>query len=592
MSLTRRESNALIYVLSKLPDFIVTEGRRALLESAGLERYVQRVNLQGAARIVASALIEQLKQHDEDLSLFLRNLLDSRDDIPNSHVSLIASLIIQHRLVNDPEGYREKLRIRYGQLLAVGDPSKWKDKGFEKYQSNFKVRHYIVIPTLLFMLVTVFFFLARFPGDLPFYLLSTRDSVIRFNQWIEKLFGIETTFSDEIRVVAFTTLQKIPTESERAYQRKRYAALIDKLSKAGAKIIAFDMYFKSSTPSDGKLIKSIEEAKGRGTFIIMGTNDSRGYTKIEEQLKKAGSEWATTCLGKVAGSIHKAPVAVLRKKEVEEVQAEQQIPIAEPYPLALKIFEIHRGIGKSNGDKKLKIKLSSEQGLGEELGFADLKIQWKSNQGIEKELEFSKLEESEEKIECNTDEGDRVAYIFFDFYPGLEARSPYFFEASNLLEGNMDLSVPFKNKIVLVGSQVKDCHSKDCDVHAVGGKKVYGLQLHANVLNALLKNEIIRPANEVYQLMILICFCISGVVFRYLLPERLGLMIFCSLLYLFSTLMIYAQYRIVLDIFYPISAFWLAYWIVPKLDVWLEKKTVLPKLDDKLEKQVQSIIKK
>ena len=56
--------------------------------------------------------------------------------------------------------------------------------------------------------------------------------------------------------------------------------MIDTLSRAGARSIAFDMYLNERGPYDNELITAMQSAKARGTAVIFGTQ--RGSSAVQD----------------------------------------------------------------------------------------------------------------------------------------------------------------------------------------------------------------------------------------------------------------------------------------------------------------------
>jgi Predicted transmembrane sensor domain len=82
--------------------------------------------------------------------------------------------------------------------------------------------------------------------------------------------------------------------------RREHTILIDKLSQAGAKVIAFDMYFEEPTAYDGELSNAIKRAQDRRTTVIAGfRNLAEGQQpKSVRQLSNAGMRLGLLCIGK------------------------------------------------------------------------------------------------------------------------------------------------------------------------------------------------------------------------------------------------------------------------------------------------------
>jgi len=58
--------------------------------------------------------------------------------------------------------------------------------------------------------------------------------------------------------------------------RPQHAALLDKLSLAGARVVAFDVRFQAVSPYDAVLAAAVDRARTRGTRVVDGANSLRG----------------------------------------------------------------------------------------------------------------------------------------------------------------------------------------------------------------------------------------------------------------------------------------------------------------------------
>jgi CHASE2 domain-containing sensor protein len=74
---------------------------------------------------------------------------------------------------------------------------------------------------------------------------------------------------DSIAIV--TTQEAISPE-----MRPRHAALVDSLSRAGARVVAFDIRFQDSTAHDAALAAAVDRARSRGTSVVDGANRLSG----------------------------------------------------------------------------------------------------------------------------------------------------------------------------------------------------------------------------------------------------------------------------------------------------------------------------
>jgi CHASE2 domain-containing sensor protein len=114
--------------------------------------------------------------------------------------------------------------------------------------------------------------------------------------WFGDPRGRSLTFADSIE---FTTATL--DSAERLRQRPRYAALVDKLSEAGARIVVFDIFFRTPQPDeDPTLAVAFARAEARGTSVVFGAVDLRqGHPNVVPSLAATASVGGV-CLGENA----------------------------------------------------------------------------------------------------------------------------------------------------------------------------------------------------------------------------------------------------------------------------------------------------
>ena len=81
-------------------------------------------------------------------------------------------------------------------------------------------------------------------------------------------FGDPVAGSLPLDSVAIVTIQAAITPE----MRPRHAALVDSLSRAGARVVAFDIRFQDSTSHDSVLAAAVDRARARGTSVVDGAN--------------------------------------------------------------------------------------------------------------------------------------------------------------------------------------------------------------------------------------------------------------------------------------------------------------------------------
>ena len=85
-------------------------------------------------------------------------------------------------------------------------------------------------------------------------------------------FGDPVAGSLPLDSIALVTTQE-PVSPE---MRPRHAALVDLLSRAGARVVAFDFRFQASSQYDEALAAAVDRARARGTSVVDGADSLRG----------------------------------------------------------------------------------------------------------------------------------------------------------------------------------------------------------------------------------------------------------------------------------------------------------------------------
>ncbi len=112
----------------------------------------------------------------------------------------------------------------------------------------------------------------------------------------------------------------------------------------------------------------------------------------------------------------------------------------------------------------------------------------------------------------------------------------------------------------------------DAESFEVGlGEKRYGVELHADALNTLLKAVPIRSLATTGQFVIMLCLGLVGAFIRYWMPQsrrswRISLLLAVLVAYLASTIYVYSQYHVLLNTVYHASALLIAYWVAGKVE--------------------------
>ena len=129
--------------------------------------------------------------------------------------------------------------------------------------------------------------------------------------WVAGL-GAEKPFDDRIVQVAITpeTEQHFGRPFGPAW-RADHARLIDRLSEAGVRTIAFDLFFEQATPGDEEFVDAIFRARTRGTAVIFGVRAiDAGQPRAIERLIATANGWGIACAGRKLGLARSMPLAI------------------------------------------------------------------------------------------------------------------------------------------------------------------------------------------------------------------------------------------------------------------------------------------
>ncbi|NMG74262.1 CHASE2 domain-containing protein [Aromatoleum diolicum] len=336
----------------------------------------------------------------------------------------------------------------------------------------------------------------------------------------------------EIVAIDAETERKIGRPFDRSWRRE-HAQLIDALSRAGARVIAFDIFLGEPGPDDEMLVEAIRAAKQNGTAVVFGTRTGSPSRIAELTDVVAGT--GMLCAGTRLGYATVVPLAVRGKQDVIALG----LLAAEPNSV---VEEIDTRSGT--------ILLRTPAGL--------------------KRIAYS-LDEvltSGQKACPILEKGDAVAQLIVDFRPPDQlARRRHRYEE---LVQNPAAIPPdaFKDRIVLVGSEARD--DRIAVLRGLTTEERGGYEVHADTLNTILHGTRIHPLDPFDQFLIMIAMGGLGVTARLAgvlksRPLRWVYLVGVPLLYFAASLLLYVEADILLNQPYHISAFFIAYVALVKI---------------------------
>jgi CHASE2 domain-containing sensor protein len=165
----------------------------------------------------------------------------------------------------EAEGEREIIRDTTLAIENTADPKRLEKQHaiLDRAEARLRFRNRAVATTVVMFFVAV---LAAASG--LFDHLKLAWIVAASPVW----FGDPLAGTLPVDSIAIVTTQDSITQD----WRPRHAELLTKLSRAGARVVAFDVRFKSPTVHDGILAAAADSARVRGTLVVAGANELRG----------------------------------------------------------------------------------------------------------------------------------------------------------------------------------------------------------------------------------------------------------------------------------------------------------------------------
>jgi len=347
---------------------------------------------------------------------------------------------------------------------------------------------------------------------------------------------------------------QIPEQIDESW-RQHHGELLDKLSRAGARVVAFDIYFEDDSEYDQQFSASIEDARDRGTGVIVGARatSSDGEPRVAAKIRDAASGVGILCLGTIWGFAPVAPVVVHKGSDPNKA-----LP-----SLALAAYMESRsasGFSLKEGERQVLI-------WGDDLGSVEL--------GVSKVTE---VRGSSEGAEGAAERGcpairpnDLVADRYIQFSPlsTLRTYGTGFFPYQQAQYGDPESLRPyFQGKIALVG--VADPQD-ELPVHARLGEKRFGMEIHVDAIHSLAQPQAIQPLQWQQQYLIAVVLGALAALMVFAIPARHGAwrrLAFwtVALGYVAIAVFVYLEYRLLLNTIYQIGAFALVYWAAGQVE--------------------------
>jgi CHASE2 domain-containing sensor protein len=352
-------------------------------------------------------------------------------------------------------------------------------------------------------------------------------------------------FTDRIALIAITdrTAARFhrPFDDPDANWRGDHARLVERLSSAGAKVVAFDMYFPRSREFDAEFSRAILAAKERGTSVVVGVRDApERKPALTPVLADAVSDWGLLCVGETQNSADLVPLLV------DKPGQSNREPLRS---LALATVAAYHGWTVTGLDEKMKSVLV------------------KAGASPPKRVGISGLErlKRDQKFCGILAAGDVAANRIIDVTPRRllrDSRRRLAYE-DVLASPNTRLGA-VNGKIVLVGEE--SSRERFPLRRGLSSEDRYGYELHADAMNTLFQPLTIRPLAAGWQLLIIFILSLAGGLVWVWQPNRplirWAVLAALGALYLAAAIWAYGRYRALLTTAYPLLALLLSYLVV------------------------------
>jgi CHASE2 domain-containing sensor protein len=360
-----------------------------------------------------------------------------------------------------------------------------------------------------------------------------------YTVWLVDSFSPKS-FTDRIALIPMTerTATRFARPLLGANWRGEHAKLVERLSRAGAKVIVFDMFFPKSKEFDEEFSQSIAAAKQRGTSVVVGAiNAPERRPEITPVLAGAVSDWGLLCVGETQDSAELVPLLVDRPGANRE-------PLQS---LALAGVAAYNGWTVTGLDTQTKsILVKTGASSPQHVGISGL-------EQLRKNQKFCGLLAA----------GDVAANRIIDITPSRTLK-----DAKRHLAYEDVVASPtppdVRGKIVVVG--VEDPSEEFELRRGFSSESRYGYELHADAMNTLFQSLTIRPLAAWPQFLIIFVLSLAGGLVWVWQPDRAlvrwAALIGLIVLYIGVAIWSYGRYRVLHTTVYPSLALLVSYLIV------------------------------
>jgi CHASE2 domain-containing sensor protein len=349
--------------------------------------------------------------------------------------------------------------------------------------------------------------------------------------------------SDNIAVVVGRNLDKT--------WRDEHAIVLDRLSAARARVVAFDMWFSQTTENDSIFAAAITRAQAKGTVVVVGVNNLRdGQPVIAPALREAKVRWGVLCVATTRNKVRTAEHAtlLLEKPDGERLRHLPGFGLA--------------AVAAFRGDSVVDFENR------------DLQVRVLSTAGIET-INASGMDvvESDQPNCSAVAAGDTVATLITGYASTerLQSEERRYTYDEFLGPAGASVASALAGKIVLIGAQTED--ERFTVLRGPTPETLYGVDIHADVVNSILTEVALKPFGQGWQFALIFLMALVGGGIRgwrmpRWLPARGWLLAVAVALYLSGAVYAYARHQRLLLVMYHLAALLAAYFLV----WWIQRR--------------------
>lgn len=333
--------------------------------------------------------------------------------------------------------------------------------------------------------------------------------------------------------------------------RRDHAALITLLAQAGVRSIAFDILIaRASADDDAVLAQAIRSARAVGTEVVFGTNEVGKPPTVEEALSTAVTTWPMLCIGERLGYASTVPLASQAESKASGVGAGEPLQ-ARTVGLALAAAKP----GRARIDPELS-RLVVWGGRNDDLST----------------IRYSALQRINSAQPCPVGQpGDQLAVAIHrrSSLAALHQESLRIAYEQVLAMDPAALRRRFEGKTVLVGMEFED-EDVFPTFQGLGREVRYGLDLHADATDALLKDRIIQPLSVWVDFAVLLALALAGTRLRLWSPAglrwpRRSLLLLVLLACMAFAVWLCLAHDLLFNVTYAATALAVGYWATGRI---------------------------